>query len=314
MVKPTLKNDRPHFFLFRSFLGVNDLLIIFNTKRCRYQCHFCQLPLNCSEIWISGEDILAQFKYVMDQGKHSLSILDCITISNDGSILDPTTFDKEALLTLVKSVQEIRRIRMLILETRMEFVNENIIKEIQKAAPRVVVNILTGFETLNPHIKEKILLKKESLEIFRKGVDLVAKTRSELTCYVLYKPSPQMSDYEAYIEAEETIDYLVYLCKLKEIPLTIRLNPMYLAKDSNLTTIAHSTKGYKPPRLTDVMKLAEKKSLQGIRVYIGLSTEGLDEAGGSYMYREDYSSQLLKKIKLFNDRNHLDWNKLSFKV
>ena len=34
----------PHYFLLRTFLGENDLLVIFNTKRCRYQCAFCRLP------------------------------------------------------------------------------------------------------------------------------------------------------------------------------------------------------------------------------------------------------------------------------
>jgi len=34
----------PHYFLHRRFLSDQDLLIIFNTKRCRYNCHFCNLP------------------------------------------------------------------------------------------------------------------------------------------------------------------------------------------------------------------------------------------------------------------------------
>src|SRR5436309_1670358 len=62
----------PHYFLHRTFLGEHDLLIIFNTKRCKYQCYFCQLPAKSSKSFIPEEDIIAQFAYVMDEMKHSL--------------------------------------------------------------------------------------------------------------------------------------------------------------------------------------------------------------------------------------------------
>jgi len=48
------------------------------------------------------------------------------------------------------------------------------------------------------------------------------------------------------------------------------------------------------------MKLAEIKKQEGIRIYIGLSTERLDN-GNNYQIREDYSSVLIKQVKLFND-------------
>src|SRR4051794_4797506 len=44
---------RPHFFLLRTFRGQNDLLVILNTKRCQYQCHFCRLPAKSSKVWIN---------------------------------------------------------------------------------------------------------------------------------------------------------------------------------------------------------------------------------------------------------------------
>src|SRR5437870_4532253 len=64
---------RPHYFLLRTFKGENDLLVIFNTKRCRYQCFFCQLPAKSSRTLISGDELLSQFDYVLDEEKHALS-------------------------------------------------------------------------------------------------------------------------------------------------------------------------------------------------------------------------------------------------
>jgi radical SAM enzyme (TIGR01210 family) len=136
MGKSELDTRRPHYFLLRTFRGENDLLIILNTKRCQYQCHFCQLPAKSSKFWIPGEDILAQFEYVLNEMKHSLSILDRLTLSNEGSILDTKTLPSETLLTITRCVQELRRVRTLVLETRLEFVNPNVMWQIREAAPR----------------------------------------------------------------------------------------------------------------------------------------------------------------------------------
>ncbi len=88
---------------------------------------------------------------------------------------------------------------------------------------------------------------------------------------------------------------------------------MYCALNSSWTRLAKSTKNYKPPRITDIMKLAEKKVQEGIPIYIGLSTEGLDEVGGSYVYREDYSPRLIGVLKQFNDRriSRFNWEEIS---
>src|SRR5882672_12203132 len=101
----------PHFFLHRPFSGDQDLLIIFNTKRCRYQCHFCQLPAKSSKRFISGDDILAQFIYAIREMKHSLSILTRVTLSNEGSVLDAKTFPTETLLTIARCIRELRLVR-----------------------------------------------------------------------------------------------------------------------------------------------------------------------------------------------------------
>src|SRR4051794_18027211 len=89
---PTISPLQPHYFLLRTFLDEQDLVIIFNTKRCRFQCDFCDLPLKSSRSFISGDKIIDQFLFVVNELKHSLSIIDRLTISNDGSVLDDSTF------------------------------------------------------------------------------------------------------------------------------------------------------------------------------------------------------------------------------
>lgn len=302
---------KPHYFLHRTFLGENDLLIIFNTKRCYHQCYFCTLPSKSSRIFIPGDNILAQFKYVISEMKHSLSVMDRITFSNDGSILDPDTFPTETLLIIIECIRELRRVKTLVLETGIEFVDAKTISRIHEAVPKLELNILAGFETHDPIIRDRILGKKISLQDFENGLDMIAESGSTFSSYILFKPSPLMTDSEAFVEAEKSIDYIVAQCKCRNIHINcIRINPMYAAQGSPWTKRARTISTYQPPRLTDVMRLAEKKAKKDLRIYIGLSTEGLDEPGSSYMSREDYSDKLIKPIKLFNDGKILSFDGL----
>jgi len=308
--QPAEDTRHPHYFLHRTFLGEQDLLIIFNTKRCRYQCYFCDLPLKSTRAWVTTEDILAQFEYVLDELKHSLSVLDRLTLSNEGSVLDIDTFPEDAMLTIARCAKELRRIRTLVLETRLEFVDPIYIKQVKEADPRATINILTGFETRDPYIRDEILYKQESLDMFLGGLDKVGESGADLTAYVLYKPSPNMTDKDAFIEAEDSINYLVEQCRRRGIPLTVRLNPMYAARRSRWAKIARTTPEYKPPRLSDVLRLAVKKASEGVKIYVGLSTEGLEEPWGNYIVREDYSQELLKQAILFNSGKRSDFSSL----
>lgn len=294
--------DRPHFFLLRTFARENDLLVIFNTKRCRYQCAFCTLPAKSSRSFIMSPDVVSQFEFVVDNLRHALSIVDRVTISNEGSVLDADTFPTDALLGVASAVNELRRVRRLVLETRLEFVQADIIRRIRQITPRVTIDVLTGFETVDPRIRDDVLGKREGIPTFLAGLDMVAEVGADLTAYVLFKPDPAMTDEEAVVECERSIDFIREECARRSVSLTVRLNPMYLALGSRWSALAKSTPAYQPPRLTDVMAVAAKKANEGVKMYIGLSTEGLDAPGGTYASREDYSSRLIRPVKLFNDQ------------
>ena len=48
-----------------------------------------------------------------------------------------------------------------------------------------------------------------------------------------------------------------------------------------------------------------------IKVYVGLSAEGLANEAGTYLAREDYSPSLIKHVKEFNDRQEkFPWDRI----
>lgn len=301
MGQPAIDPDRPHYFLLRRFLDDLDLLIILNTKRCRYRCKFCNLPAKSSPTPIAEDHIVEQFIHVCREVQHALSLLDRITLSNEGSVLDPDTLPLAAMEEIVLAAAQVRSVRTLVLETRLEFLDAQILNRLQETAPRLRVDVLTGFETLNERIRSTFLAKGESIQQFEQGLDRVAAAGVSLTCFVLLKPDPTMSDAEAVTEAEASIAYLYEQAARRTIPLTIRLNAMYSAQGTPWAAAAVEAGGFVPPRLTDALSIATRARNRGIRVYLGLSDEGLASSDGTYMAREDFSRELLRKAKQFND-------------
>jgi archaeosine synthase beta-subunit len=293
---------RPHFFLLRTFQGQTDLLVILNTKRCRYQCDFCQLPAKSSRTWIAADDVIAQFGHVLGEVKHALSIVDRVTLSNEGSVLDAKTLDPDALNWILDAIDEMRRVRTVVLETRLEFAHVDRLAALDERLQRARINVLTGFETLDPELRDHVLRKRESLDMFRAGLDRLGILGIDLNAYVLFKPAPEMSDADAYEEARRSIGFLRAECDRRGIELTVRLNPMYLAEGSAWASRAAELPEYLPPRLSDCLRLAEEVAADGGSIYLGLSAEGLSDPAGTYAAREDFSAELLKAAKTFNSR------------
>ncbi len=294
--------DRPHFFLHRNFLGEQDLAILFNTKRCRYQCSFCALPAKSSRKWIPDEEVRAQFAYVTNELRHSLGVLERLTIANEGSVLDEATFPAEALTAIVASSRALPRVRRLVIETRLEFLREERLLELAETSGGKTLNILTGFETHDPQLRDQLLSKRQTLESFEQGLDVVGAVGAELTAYVLFKPEPTMTDDEAFAEAETSIDYLHSECEARGIALQIRLNPMYVAQGTALASRIATLEDYRPPRLSDVIELAQLKRDEGLPVYLGLTSEGLSDEKDTYRGREDFTRDLLKRGIVMNSR------------
>ncbi len=293
--------DLPHFYLARRFLHDVDLLILFNTRRCRYNCHFCDLPAKSVGTDATAANLEQQFRHVINETKHALSVVSRFTISNEGSVFDEPTFDPAALLAITEAAAALPAVRSIAYETRLEFVTAERIDELRTVSRNKRIDIMTGFETLDEHLRDEVLFKREPLDGFMNGLDLMAKLGLSLTTYVLFKPHYAMTDEEAMIEARSSIEFLHRETSKRQIPLLVRLNPMYAATQTRWADEAILFPTYRPPRLTDVLSVAKEARANGVNVYLGLSAEGLAEDGRTYRAREDFDKGLLKEAILFNE-------------
>ncbi len=295
-----LNSAHPLFFLVRQFLGEVDLAILFNTKRCRYQCRFCTLPAQSSRTWIEEDKVLAQFRHVINEAKHTLGVLDRLTIANEGSVLDFDTFPRQALNMIIDASEEILGLSKVVLETRMEFVTDDVFRDIRGRTRRKLA-VLAGYETLDEEIRSAILGRRQDISTFEAGIGVLARNNTDLIAYVLYKPSPVMTDAEARIEASDTIDFLAALCERSGVKLTIRLNPMYAATGTPWHKEAMAAGDrYSPPLLSDVLEIAKEKRARGVPVYLGLTSEGRATDNTTYKARPEYHKGLLKEAIAMN--------------
>lgn len=290
--------NEPCFFLHRNFKGEQDLLIIFKTPPCQSNCKYCGLSSkesNCST------SLCEQFTYVINEMRHSLSILDRITLSNNGSMLNTNTVSRKELMSILDSIAQIKNISRVVIETDLKFINDATILELKNVLPGIHLNFLTGFETLNEKIMQQSLGKYRNSEEFEKKLSILAKENCELTSYILYKPDQFMDDEMAYQEAIKSIEYLECQCKKRNLPLTIRINPMFAAKGTIWGEIARNSVEYSPPKLSDIFSLA-KEIQKRISVYIGLSLEEKNEPWGSYRVHSDVTKKLILDIIRFNTK------------
>lgn len=284
------------FFLQRNFKGEQDLLIIFNTLPCQMHCKYCNLSNRKRN---EASNIIEQFAYAIEELKHSLSVLDRVTLSNNGSILDLKVIAFTDLINILQAITQIKNVSTVVLETDLKFVNDTIIEQLNKILGEVKINILTGFETLNEEILTNILGKKRRLKEFEERLDLIAKYGCDFTAYILYKPVPWMSEDEAYKEAKDSAIYLIEECQKRKIRLSLRVNPMFAACGTEWAMLAKQTSSYIPPKITNVFQLAHELD-EYVPTYLGLSTENKSENWGSYRANSDFTHQLLLDIIHFN--------------
>ncbi|GBE17219.1 radical SAM superfamily protein [bacterium BMS3Abin15] len=296
-----MKNEHlPIYCNKRNFLGKKDLVVSFYTKRCRYgKCTFCAIPSRSSERNVSPDDIKFQIDWVWDKYKSEIDSFEQFSFGNDGSILDEATFPDNLLDYLIDKINQCKKAQVLSLETRAEYIQEERIKNIIKKFKGNVTDVTVGLETQDDEIRNKILNKGLSKELFESKVAILGNLGVRLTSYVMLKPSPYMSEDDGIREAEKTVAYLKETASKNNVDLIIYLCPTYIAKNSDLAKLMYENK-YEPPEYASVLRIVEYCHKLKISVYTGLWSEGLAEPYCVCKADSDEEKKIREKILDFN--------------
>ncbi len=182
---------------------------------------------------------------------------------------------------------------------------------IRKEKNPVKAQISCGYETQDPYIRNNILNKGYPEEIVRQSFQLCSEINAKVNVktgapvmfdkYILLKPAPGMTNGEAIDESVKTISHLNELGQHFNVPISIRLNPTFVAKNSYLHR-QFEENNYTPPTLKDVINVLRMCHAKNIKspIFVGLNDEGLGVPGGSFKRRSDSDALYYKALQQFN--------------
>lgn len=128
-----------------------------------------------------------------------------LNLFNNGSLLNDNEISPDARNGILKKIGREKNIKMVVLETRPEFVTENKIKEIKRLLPGKHVEIAVGLEMKNDMYRTICVNKGFSLQQYDRASRLI-REYLDLRTYVLLKP-PFLTEREGIENAVETVEH-----------------------------------------------------------------------------------------------------------
>lgn len=287
------------------------LFVVFYSQACRWsRCLGCNLPSKMSTGHIDFKALMAQIDSLFGHPEVLMryNTLGKVIVSNNGSVLDETTFSSTALMYLIAKLNlHLPRLSTLSLETRVEYVDIEELEFIARAlkegdTPRVL-ELAIGFEAFDDRIRNQIFDKGLKLEAFEKLCRMLTTHDFHLKCYFMQKPVPGMSDDEAVLDVRQAIDYFSEQALEHGLKINLHLNPTYVAYGTILEESFRNGE-YQPPQLRDVARAALHGEGKSISIFLGLSDEDLACEGGAFM--RPHEEALVVKLEEFNRTQNYD--------
>ncbi len=152
---------------------------------------------------IKAEDFILQFQKEFESIDFKQFPL--LNVYNNGSFLNDNEIPTKARRYILKKINANPNIKLLVLETRPEFVTEEKVLEIKRLVPDKRVELAIGLE-IKDNLQRAICINKGfSLSQYNHAARIITK-HLNLRTYVLLKP-PFLTEKESIDAASETIEH-----------------------------------------------------------------------------------------------------------
>lgn len=216
-----------------------------------------------------GQDLpehsfINQFK--QEYAKHNFSDIPMICIYNAGSILNNDEISNDELLEILKIVNSNKDIKRVVLESRPEFINYEILSKISEVCKDTIVEIGIGLETANDYLRTKCVNKGFSFNAYIQAVCKIKKfSNIKVLTYLTVKP--------IFLTIQEGIDDVVNSIKtISDFTDIISLEPVSIQKNT-LIEYLYNENMYQPPKgwmVRDIiLRLAAENLLSKFELRIG---------------------------------------------
>ncbi|WP_456478743.1 archaeosine biosynthesis radical SAM protein RaSEA [Geoglobus ahangari] len=166
---------------------VDCLTIILPTRGCAWDsCHMCSYTLD-SRRDASQEEVYGSFLKALERGRGEV-----LKIFTSGSFFDDREVSGETRRRIYEKALE-EGFRKLVVESRPEFVREEIVEEIEEAGIEVEVGI--GLETSSDEYRSLLINKGFTFQDFVRASEMLRRV-ARVKAYLLMKP-PLLTEREA---------------------------------------------------------------------------------------------------------------------
>ena len=224
---------------------------------------------------LSPADLLAQVE-------SALSGLDCerqrifeLDVYNSGNFLNPYEIPLGAQSAIVARVRQEKTVRVLLVESRPEYITAAGLCRLTRSAERsrpLALEIGIGLESSNDTIRERYLRKGMSRKAFERAVKLLGEAGADLLTYVMLKAMP-MSEEDALQDVVNTVEYVHEVASGYGVRSRIALQPTFAVPGSRLAADFLAGR-YAPPSLCLVVEAVRRLAGFG-DLLVGLWDEGL---------------------------------------
>jgi hypothetical protein len=210
---------------------VNRVIFYLRSKGCQWACtdfggcYMCGHYYGTSMgVELPDDSYYKQFK--REYEKYDFSNIPILCIYNAGSILNPWEISNGQLYKILKLISENRFIKCVILESRPEFINYEILHEISEILKNKVVEIGIGLETSNDNIRTLCINKGFTFSQYNHAANLIKKFANlRILTYLNVKP--------LFLTTQESIDDIVTSIRdISTLTDSISLEPTSIQKNT----------------------------------------------------------------------------------
>jgi len=237
-----------------------------------------------------------------------------VEIYVSGSFFDNEEVSFDSRLEIIESIKD-TDIKEVVLESRPEFVTVENLQALASLIDPERITIAVGVETTDDTLRSR-LSKNVSLKDLTASISRIARAGMNFQAYLLLNPPAINNDNEAVVDVIRSSKKLISLTKGMNCPLTLAIQPFFLARDSIAAQEVLQGDHIRPPWLYTValtVKLLDVlRSSDGFNFHIILGNE-IDNvdivlapsnytSDGSVCTCSEETRKLLREINISRDK------------
>lgn len=282
------------------------LMVILRSPGCTYDrkpgggCSYCGFRhLTTNGTRVTTDEYVAQIEAALAAHEVDLPAIREIDIFNSGNFLSDAEVPPDARIAIVKTCAGRRTVRLLVIESRPEFVCSDKLTPLCKAVRAgddLDLEVAIGLDAYDDSIREVHLGKGFSRADFERAVGVLGNLGIDLLVYVMLKPY-ELSNADALQDVISAGEFVYRVAATSRVHARIALEPTFVVPGTRLA-LEYSCGAYTPPSLWLVKEAAVRLAEMG-PLTVGLWDEDLNPVAVPTSC-DACRSRLIEALRTFN--------------